>query len=53
MRIIGGLADGRLDDPAGIAGDGAGRVYVADVSNHRILMFAPDFPVLVRPAPGD
>jgi DNA-binding beta-propeller fold protein YncE len=33
---------GDLNLPTGIAVDAAGRVYVADTNNHRLVVFAPD-----------
>ncbi len=34
-----GSGPGQMDDPKGIAVDGAGNVYVADSYNHRVLVF--------------
>ncbi len=34
-----GSGPGQMDYPKGIAVDGAGNVYVADTSNHRVLVF--------------
>ncbi len=37
-----GSDEGHLDDPRSVAVDGAGNVYVADLGNDRIAIFAPD-----------
>lgn len=43
MRIIGGNEGfGALMKPMGLGGDGRGRLYVADQSAHRVVMFGPD-----------
>ena len=34
-----GAGDGELDQPHGVAADGAGRIYVADANNHRVSTF--------------
>ena len=38
-----GTANGQLkkDTPVGVAVDNAGKIYVADTSNHRVQVFAP------------
>jgi hypothetical protein len=36
-----GTAEGRFDDPFGIAVDSNGNIYVADCSNFRIQKFGP------------
>ncbi len=43
VRIIGGKEGfGALMKPMGLGGDGRGRVYVADPSAHRVVMFGPN-----------
>ena len=36
------LASGELDNPRGMAVDGAGNLYIADTNNHRIVVLGPD-----------
>ena len=36
-----GSAEGRFNDPEGIAIDGAGNVYVVDRGNDRVQVFGP------------
>jgi len=43
VRIIGGKGGfGALMKPMGLGGDGRGRLYVADQSAHRVVMFGPN-----------
>ncbi len=37
--VTNGLAQNRLDHPTGLTGDGAGRLWVVDSANHRVLRF--------------
>jgi len=37
-----GAADGKFQSPIGIALDGVGNIYVADLTNNRIQKFSPD-----------
>lgn len=40
VLVIGApVADGRLDDPYGVAMDGSGNAYVADTVNSRVQVF--------------
>jgi sugar lactone lactonase YvrE len=55
---VAGFADGpgttaRFNNPAGIAIDAAGYLYVADVSNHRIRRVAPDGTVTTVAGTGE
>jgi DNA-binding beta-propeller fold protein YncE len=43
-----GCADGQVDDPAGIAVDGSGNIYVADTGNDRIEKYDPSGNFLLK-----
>lgn len=42
VRILGVAGPGQLVKPMGLGGDGAGRVFVADVTADRVVAFGPD-----------
>jgi len=50
VRNDGGIGRGSLADPAGVAVDSLGRLYIADTGNHRVLtylnLFTPDAAVV-------
>ena len=46
---IGGVnADVQFDDPQGLAVDGNGNLYVADMGNHRVQKFGPSGQFLLK-----
>jgi DNA-binding beta-propeller fold protein YncE len=42
VRVIGSMGPGQLMKPMGLGGDGTGRVYVADPTADRVVVFGPD-----------
>lgn len=46
MQVLGSYGAGELNGPRGMALDAAGNIYVADLFNHRVVIFDPNGAVL-------